>query len=515
MSAGYDCVIIGGGHNGLICAAYLAKAGRRVVVLEGAARLGGAAITREFHPGFRVSAGAHILHMLPCVIADELALARHGFTSAAASMVTTALSPDGVHLNMDAGSSNLSPADTAAYVSFMSRMRRFAAHLRPLFDQCPPRLGTSNWADRIGLLRVAWQIRSLGRADMRELLRIIGMNIYDLAEEHFESPSLRGAVAFDAVLGTNYGPRAPGTVFTLLCRLAVEPGAIPMQHPAGGLGAVSDAIAGAARAAGAELRIGSRVKHITVENDRATGVVLQSGEIINAATVISSADPRTTFLQLLGTTHLDTGFVRRVTHFRSVGLTAKLHLALSAAPQFTGVDPAALRGRLIIAPTLDYLENAYNPSKYAACSDAPALEIIVPTCSDPTLAPQGQHVVSANVQYAPHKPKEGWAAARAPFLEHIIDTLETYAPTLRSQLLAAELLTPEGIEQEFGMCGGHWHHGELAFDQFFMVRPIPGATQYRTPLPGLHLCGAGSHPGGGVMGLAGRNAARQILREAS
>jgi phytoene dehydrogenase-like protein len=515
MTARYDCVIIGGGHNGLVCAAYLAKAGRRVLVLEAAARLGGAAITREFHPGFRVSAGAHLLHMLPRAIADELRLARHGFRSAATSMPTTALSPDGAHLNIGSGKSNLSAADTAAYPRFMARMRRFAAHLRPLLDQCPPRLGTTNWADRSGLIRMAWQIRSLGRTDMRELLRIIGMNVYDLLEEYLESPVLRGALAFDAVHGTNYGPRAPGTVLTLLYRLAAESGAVPMQHPAGGLGAVSDAIAAAARAAGAELRTGSRVERIMVQDDRAAGVVLQSGDVANAATVISSADPRTTFLRLLGPRHLDTGFVRRVTHFRSTGLTAKLHLALSAPPQFTNVDGAALVGRLIIAPSLDYLENAYNPSKYAACSDAPALEIIVPTTTDPTLAPRGHHVLSANVQYAPHTPKEGWAAVRVPFLERIIDTLETYAPNLRSQIITAELLTPADIEQEFGMSGGHWHHGELAFDQFFMVRPIPGATQYRTPLPGLHLCGAGSHPGGGVMGLAGRNAARQILREAS
>jgi phytoene dehydrogenase-like protein len=348
---------------------------------------------------------------------------------------------------------------------------------------------------------------------MRQLLRIVGMNVYDLAEEHFASPLLRGAVAFDAVLGTNYGPRAPGTVLTLLYRLAAEAGALPMQHPPGGLGAVSDAIAAAARAAGAELRTGTCVHRIVVGNDRAAGVTLQTGETIGAATVISSADPQTSFLRLLGAAHLDTGFVRRVTHFRSSGLTAKLHLALSGPPQITGLDPAALAGRLLIAPSLDYLENAYNPSKYAACSIAPALEIIVPTTTDPALAPQGQHVVSANVQYAPHTPKEGWQAAHAPFLHRILDTLQSFAPGLRGQILAAELQTPADIEQEFGNAGGHWHHGELAFDQFFMVRPFAGATQYQTPLPGMYLCGASSHPGGGVMGLAGRNAARQILSD--
>jgi len=518
VTTSYDSIVIGGGHNGLVCAAYLARGGKRVLVLEAADQVGGAAVTREFAPGFRVSACAHLLHMLPQTIANDLALAKHGLEFAAQGMSTTALSQEAAHLRFSRGAvSGIDHADHAAYTSLMARLRKFAAHLRPILEMTPPRLGTSAWADQTGLLRLAWQVRSLGRADMRELLRIIGMNVYDLAEEHLTSPLLRGALAFDAVLGTNSGPRAPGTVLTLLYRMAAETavGAAAMAQPKGGMGALSDALAAAARVAGAEIRTGARVDRILVRDDRAAGVVLADGETIEASSVISSADPRTTFLRLLGTEHLDTGFVRRIDHFRHRGLTTKLHLALSGPPSFSSVDDATLRGRILIAPSLDYIENAFNPSKYGECSEAPAIEIVVPTASDPSLAPPGQHVLSAIVQYAPYAPKLSWDKLRQPFIDCLIDTIEQYAPGLRKLIVAAELLTPADIEQQFGIAGGHWHHGELAFDQFFMVRPVPGAAQYNSPVENLFLCGAGSHPGGGVMGIAGRNAARQVLKKAA
>jgi phytoene dehydrogenase-like protein len=518
VSAHYDCIVIGAGHNGLVCASYLAKAGRRVLVLEAAGRLGGAAATREFVPDFRVSACAHLLHLLPQSIADDLKLARHGLEFAAQSMPTTALSPDGAHLHFTPNVvTGLTAADAAALPPFMARLRKFAVHLGPILEMTPPRLGISAWPDRAGLLRLAWQVRSLGRTDMRELLRIIGMNVYDLAREQFESPLLCGALAFDAVLGTNYGPRAPGTVLTLLYRLAAESAAGParMAQPKGGMGTLADALASAARAAGADIRTNARVARILVREDRAAGAELADGTIVEAPTIISSADPRTTLLTLLGAEHLDTGFVRRVTHIRDRGLAAKLHLALSTPPQFRGTAEATPPGRLIIAPSLDYLETAYNPSKYGELPAAPAMEIVIPTASDATLAPPSQHILSAIVQYAPYAPAEGWETARKPFLDRIVDTIESYAPNLRASILAAELLTPADIEQEFGIAGGHWHHGELAFDQFFMVRPVPGAAQYRAPLQNLYLCGAGAHPGGGVMGIAGRNAARQVLQRAA
>jgi phytoene dehydrogenase-like protein len=306
-------------------------------------------------------------------------------------------------------------------------------------------------------------------------------------------------------------------VLTLLYRLAAQsaaPGAA-LAQPRGGMGAVCEALARAARAAGADILESSAVARIVVDADRASGVVLESGRQFAAGAVISSADPRTTFLRLLGARHLDTGFVRRVTHLRSRGLAAKLHLALSRAPRFAGVDARGLAGRLLVAPSLQHVEHAYNHAKYGEYSAAPILEITVPTVNDPSLAPPGCHVLSAIVQYAPYALKEGWESGRQRFTDIAVQTLESHAPGLRDSIVASELLTPPDIEREFRIDGGHWHHGDLAFDQFFLVRPVPGAAQYRTPVDGLFLCGAGSHPGGGVMGLAGRNAARQVLEEAA
>ena len=280
------------------------------------------------------------------------------------------------------------------------------------------------------------------------------------------------------------------------------------------MGALCNALAKAASAAGAAIRTGAPVASILVEGDRAAGVVLESGETLRAHCVISSADPKTTFLELLGARHLDTGFVRRVNHIRSRGLAAKLHLALNRTPVFRGVAEASLRGRLLIAPSLQHIEHAYNHAKYGEYSAAPVMEITVPTVNDPALAPAGQHVLSAVVQYAPYALKAGWEAGRQGFLDAALDTLERFAPGLRGTVVAAEVSTPADMEREFRTSGGHWHHGDLAFDQILMVRPVPGAAQYQTPMAGLFLCGAGCHPGGGVMGIAGRNAAREVLKHA-
>jgi phytoene dehydrogenase-like protein len=514
-SSRYDCVVIGGGHNGLVCAATLARGGRSVLLLEAANNLGGASLTREFAPGFRVSAGAHLLHLMPAELLRELQLGSHGLEWAAQGMPTTALVPGGARLSLtQAGAEQgLSAADAQSYRVYTARMGRFAAALVPMFSRVPPRLGTTGWADRLALLRLGWQIRRLGRRDMRELLRIGGMNVHDLLEENFDSEALKGALGFDAVLGANFGPRSPGTVLTLLYRLAAESaaGAAGLSQPKGGMGALCNALAKAATAAGATIRTGAPVARILVEGDRVAGVVLESGESIGAHDVISSADPKTTFLRLLGARYLDTGFVRRVKHIRSHGLAAKLHLALNGAPSFSGVPEASLRGRLLIAPSLQHIEHAYNHAKYGEFSAAPVMEITVPTVNDPSLAPPGHHVLSAIVQYAPYALKGGWDSGRQRFTDTALDALERFAPGLRSRVVGTELLTAVDMEREFRISGGHWHHGDLAFDQFLMVRPVPGAAQYRTPLEGLFLCGAGCHPGGGVMGIAGRNAARQVL----
>jgi phytoene dehydrogenase-like protein len=554
--ARYDCVVVGGGHNGLVCAAYLARGGRSVLVLEAAEEVGGAAVTREFAPGFRVSACAHLLHSMSHAMVEDLRLEDHGLTFAAREMLTVALSADHGPLWLGAraasgvatapgavagvaaagggavpgaagvaaaGAAVLSPADTAAYPSYVALLDRFAKALRPVLDTAPPRLGTDAWVDRRALLQLGWHIRRLGRTDMRELLRVGGMNVYDLLKENFESPLLQGALGFDAVLGTNFGPRSPGSVFTLLYRLAGAVaargkeggGALMTTQPAGGLGALSRALAAAAVASGATVKTGTSVERILVRDHRAAGVQLTSGEVITADAVISNVDPQATFLQLLGAEYLDAGFTRRVSHLRTRGLAAKLHLALDDLPQFTGLASDALGGRLLIAPSLDYLERAFNHSKYGEFSAAPAIEITLPTVNDPSLAPAGKHVLSAVVQYTPYTLKAGWDRGRQEFADLVIKTLERYAPGLTKLVIAEQLLAPPDIEREFRITGGHWHHAELALDQFFMMRPVPGAAQYQTPVDGLYLCGAGCHPGGGVMGTAGRNAARQVLGRAA
>src|SRR5882724_1077542 len=512
----YDCIVIGGGHNGLVCAAYLARGGRSVLVLEAAGEVGGAAVTREFAPGFRVSACAHLLNSMSGAMIEDLRLEDHGLTFVDGAVQTVALSGDGAPLVLEAAGSN-----------YLALLNRLANALRPMLDTVPPRLGTDAWADRRALLQLAWQIRRLGRSDMRELLRIAGMNVYDLLQDNFDAPLLQGALGFDAVLGTNFGPRSPGSVFTLLYRLAgavaaqgegatVGPRARrPVAQPRGGLGALSRALAAAATSAGVEIRTSTAVERIVVRVHRTAGVQLTSGDVISADTVISNVDPQATFLRLLGAEYLDAGFTRRVSHLRTRGLAAKLHLALERLPQFTGLTQDELGGRLLIASSLDYLERAFNHSKYGEFSTAPAVEITLPTVNDPTLAPAGKHVLSAVVQYTPYNLKRGWDDGRGQFMQIVIDTIERYAPGLRGSVSAAQLLAPPDIEREFRITGGHWHHVELALDQFFMMRPVPGAAQYQTPVEGLFLCGAGCHPGGGVMGTAGRNAARQVLGQAA
>lgn len=516
----YDSILVGGGHNGLVCAAYLARAGRKVLVLEAAEQLGGGAVTRELAPGYKVSACAHILHLLHPKVMSDLKLKSHGLKLSSRSLPTVALGAEGQHLTLDGGKARgaLSDADRAALADWRKRMLRFAKHLQPMLATIPPRLGSGDTRDLRTLARLGWAIRSLGRDDMREFLRIGGMNVADLLEDTFESDLLRGAYAFDAVLGTHLGPRSPGSVLTLLYRLAGRGGGAPgaLTLPEGGMGAVTDALATAARKAGAEIRTGSPVRRILVEDDRAAGVELEDGEHIAARSVVSNADPRRTFMDLLGPEHLDTGFVTRVRNIRMRGNAAKLNLALDGLPEFTGLDAEALGGRLIIAPDVDYVERAFNPAKYGEYSPEPVLEITIPSLHDKTLAPEGKHVLSAVLQYAPYDLKAGWEGAREAFMKTVLEVLERYAPGLGGRIVESELLTPFDLEQQFRMTGGHWHHGELALDQMLMLRPVPGAAQYAAPLSGLYLCGAGSHPGGGVMGAAGRNAASQVIaREAA
>ena len=504
-------VIVGGGHNGLTCAAYLAKAGRQVTVVEAANQVGGAAVTREFTPGYRVSAGAHLLYMLDKNVRKELSLESAGLSFSQLDIKTVALAEDGNHLVIDGKSvhgANITDADQAAMQQYQRFMTRFARIIGRLNNRIPPRLATKNSSDLLTLAKTALDVRMLGRDDMREFLRIAGINIYDVLQENFEHPLLKGALSLDAVLGTNLGPRSNNSVFTTLHRLSGLQG---MAMPKGGMGAVSNALAQAARTQGASIRTSATVSRICMEGDQVSGVELQGGEKIAADTVVSSADPKTTFFGLLGARNLEAGFARRIHTIRMRGNTAKLHLALDGLPAFKGLEPSQLGERLLIAPDIEYVERAFNHTKYGEHSTRPVAEITIPSLHDDSLAPAGGHVLSAVVQYAPYQLKQGWSTEKAGFTELVVDLLEQYAPGIRQQITHQEMLTPVDIEREFRITGGHWHHGELALDQFLMLRPAPHSAQYLSPVNGLFLCGAGSHPGGGVMGSAGRNAASAVL----
>jgi len=516
MNARYDHIVIGAGHNGLVCAFHLARRGRTVLVVEAGGEPGGAAVTREFAPGFKVSAAAHLLDALPDELLRDMQLERHGLSFAGRRLATCALSPDRAPLRFaSAGLAGASSSDTAAFESFRQQMDRHAKVLDRLLDMVPFRLDLATWRERLDAVRLAWDIRRLGRRDMRELLRIAGMNAHDLLTEHFESDLLKGALAWDATLGAEHGPRAPGTVLTLLHRWALRARSRSngIAQPAGGMGAVTGAMARAAGAAGAQIRTGARVERILVDADRACGVRLRSGETIHGGSVVSNVDPKTTLLKLLGPEHLETDVVRRTAHFRSKGLVARLHLALDAAPVFRGLDAADLGGRLLVSPSLQYLELAFNPSKYREVPAEPAMEITVPTVNDPGLAPAGRHVMSINLMFVPYDLGFDPQGAHNALMRDSMAVLERHAPGLGQKVVASELLTPADLEREFGMTGGHWHHGALSYDQFFFTRPLPGAAQYAMPVTGLYLCGAGCHPGGGVSGLAGRLAALTILKE--
>ena len=502
-------LIVGAGHNGLVCATYLARAGREVTVLEASATVGGMAATREFAPGYRASC-AHLAYLLDAGIVKELALRSHGLRFAAEGLSTIALDAGGEHLSIDGDrleGAGVSDADQAAWPAYRKRMAKFAAFLGRLHEQAPPRIRQTP-GELYALGKLALRLRAMGRDDMREFLRIAGINVHDVLEEHFESPLLKGALALDGLLGSFSGPRSNNTVFTALHRLSA--GGV-YAIPEGGMGAVTDALANAAKAAGADLRTDSRVARIVSDGLAVAGVELESGELIEAATVVSNADPRTTINDLLGPRFLETETAQRFRRFRARGNAAKLHLALDGLPAVRGLPEERLGQRLLIAPDLDYLDRAFNPCKYGDFSPEPAMEITIPTIHDASLAPGGAHVLSAIVQYAPFELNGGWEAGRQAFLEATMASLSRYLPDIRERTRHAELLTPEDLAMQFGVAGGHWHHGELSLDQALMLRPVPKAARYRMPLEGLYLCGAGCHPGGGVMGHAGRNAARAVL----
>ena len=510
MSERYDAIVIGAGHNGLVCAALLGKAGKKVLVLEANEQVGGAAVTRPFAAGYSVSSVAHLLYQLQPQVAKDLGLKPE---LSGDKLGTVALSAEGNHVRISGNQvTGVSDEDAASYRDFHKRMTRFADLLRTYLNKTAPRLAKdASKSDMLTLAQLGFDIRRLGRAEMREFLRLIGMNMCDEVVERFESDLLRGAISLDAVLGTHLGPRSPNTILTYLYRLTGTHGTL--SQPAGGMSSVTEALAHTARDSGAVIRSGICVTKVVIEDGRTSGVETASGETFSSRIIVSNADPKATIISLVGVKNVETGFTKRIHRIRMKGNAAKLHLALDGLPNIAGVEKREYADRFVIAPHEHYVERAFNHAKYGETSVKPVFEITFPSFRDPTLAPTGKHVMSAIVQYVPYELKEGWSGdKREAFTKLAIDTLAEYMPDLPERVTASELLTPVDIEEQFHITGGHWHHGELTFDQFLFNRPVGGAQQYAMPLDGLYLCGAGAHPGGGVSGAAGRNAARAILK---
>lgn len=501
-------IIIGAGHNGLACAAYLAKAGRDVLVLEAAEQVGGASASRQLAPGFQVSAVAHLAHQLNPAVLQELQLENHGLRFASSDIGAVALGDEGhLFLSGNRVSGAVSDDDAKAFGEFHDQMVRFKQVLEHLYNAKPPRLNGSRdelWP----LVKFGWQLKRMGRKHMQEFLRIAGTNIFDILDEHFDGDLIKGAISLDAVQGNHLGSRSANTIYTYLHRMTGTDCCLPV----GGMGAFSAALKAAAEAAGAEIATGRTVDEILLDHGKVVGVRV-NGDPLEAGAVISSADPKTTFLELLGAQNLEADFAKRIDNLRMRGNAAKLHLALNALPDFEGLTSDQLNQRLLIAPSAAKVDRAYDYAKYGEYSQEPVMEICLPSVVDGSLAPEGKHVLSAVVQYAPYHLKAGWSEGKAAFLDLTLKQIERFAPQIRGLIEHAELLTPLDLESEYRLKGGHWHHGELALDAFLMLRPVPGAARYSSPVSGLYLCGAGSHPGGGVMGSAGRNAANVILQE--
>lgn len=514
----YDSIIIGAGHNGLICATYLALNGKSVLVLEASELPGGLAATREFHPGFRTSIAHTVSHLSPEII-DDLDLPTHGLEFASDPLKTVGLDPGGAHVSIDAdGVGGVSDADANSYSEYIGMMSRFAAALRPFWLKAMPRIGSRSIADLMTFAHIGLKLRGLGKADMREFMRVVALPTRDLMDEFFENELLKVILSWDGLIGSKLAPRSPNSaVLAMLYRMAGGPQEQNGAHsvPVGGASGVIEALVAAATNAGAEIRTASPVQRISIDSNGsglcANGVELVDGSTIQADTIVSATDPQRTFFDLVGVENLEIEFTNRIRRLRCAGYVAKFHLALGGLPEFTGLTRPD--GRMIIAPRMDAIEFAFDDAKYGGCPNEPVIELVIPSLHDASLAPDGQHVLSAHVMYVPHELRGGWTGqARHEFEHRVIDTITAYAPDLRDEILHAEFLSPADLEKEYRVTGGHWHHTEFAMDQLLMMRPTHGAAQYNTPINGLFLCGAGCHPGGGIMGGPGHNAARAVIR---
>lgn len=525
MAETRDVIIVGGGHNGLVTAFYLAKAGFKPLLLERRSQVGGAAITEEFHPGFRCSTLAHNTGPLRADVVRDMQLERHGLKLTNPDVNTVSLTPDGraLVLYSDAKKaaqeiSQWSAKDAAAYTDFGTALGKIGKVIGEALTLTPPNIDNPSSGDLWGMLKTGRSIRNLGKKDLYRVLRWGPMAVADLVAEFFETEPLRATIAARGIFGTFLGPWSAGTSLVLMLRAAADPTpAGSVQFPIGGAGAITSAMAAAAKQAGAEIRTDAAISEIRVKDGVATGVVLASGEEISARAVVSNADPKRTLMRLVDPAHLTPDFVQKIKNYRSVGTVAKINLALSALPNFPALQAKGngnlLQGRIQISPEIDYLERAFDESKYGNFSRQPYIEITFPSLSDPSLAPAGQHVMSIYMQYAPYNLKNSdWESQRKALGETVVKAITQYAPNLPQTILRHQIITPKDLEETYGLTGGQIFHGELALDQFFTMRPLLDWARYKTPIENLYLCSNGTHPGTGLTGGSGANAAREIIK---
>jgi phytoene dehydrogenase-like protein len=518
----YHAIVIGGGHNGLTAAAYLARAGRKVLVLERRHVLGGAAVTEEVFRGFHISVCSYVVSLLRPEIIRELDLPRHGLEILPLDGTFTPM-PDGNYLwrvNDHAKTrreiARHSKLDAEAYDEYGRAMVEMARVVKPILDMTPPDPLSLNPRELGKLLFLGRRFRSLGHEDRINQLQLMTMSAVDFLDQWFETDVLKATMSASGIIGTFLGVRSPGTAYVLLHHYMGEiDGAFRSWGFAkGGTGAISNAIAGAAREAGVEIRTGAAVARISTSQGHATGVVLASGDELEADVVLSSVDPRLTFLEFIDPRELPTEFVDDVRRYRFRGSSGKVNLALDALPDFSCLPGPGrhLRGAISISPSVDYMERAYDQAKYGAFSRRPYIDMVIPTLTDPSVAPPGKHILSCFVQYAPYSLASGsWDDEREAFGDAVVDTLAQFAPNIRDIILHRQVLTPLDLEREFGLSEGNIFQGELTLEQLFFLRPAPGWAQYKTPVRNLWMCGSATHPGGGIMGAPGRNAARRIL----
>ena len=524
MAELYDAIIIGGGHNGLVTAAYLARAGRRVLVLERRHVVGGAAVTEEIFPGFKFSVFSYVVSLLRPDIIRDLDLASHGLQILPLESTLTPL-PNGDYFmawgDHDRARQEMvrhSARDAEAYDEFGRQMHHMSMAVRPILDMVPPDPTSLSPLELRSLLRLGKYFHDLGSERFHALYRLMTMSSADFLNEWFECEPLKATKSASGIIGTFLGPRSPGTAYVLLHHYMgdIDGAFRAWGFARGGAGAISEAIASAGRAHGVEIRTEAGVDHVMVKRGRAVGVVLESGEEIQSRIVVSALDPRRTFLHMLDESMLPDELVDGLRRYRFRGSSGKVNLALSELPNFTCMPGAGphLAGAVSISPSIDYLERAYDDAKNGEFSRRPYMDVILPSVIDPGMAPPGQHVMSIFVQYAPYDLHGGWTdAKREAFGDAVIDTLSEYAPNLKSAILHRQVITPKDIETIAGLTEGNIFHGELALNQLFFLRPAAQWAKYRTPVKRYYQCGSGTHPGGGIMGASGRLAAREILAD--